>query len=282
MYNMRCLYILKLYGLVQEIEMSPKTLILIPCHGVWFGNRGDGINPNAGDSRAEWALAPFQIEGYDHLCFKDHILEALKRLKNDPQAIAIVSGGQTKKECGPISEAQSYYSLATQLCNDKNIVERVHLEEYARDSFENVLFLLCKFYELFGAYPDHLRVVGFEFKRKRFLDLHLKQALKFVNCEYIGNDPDPRDIIDKDKYFQDLHQAEYNHAVKHFENDWYGVQSPLLQKRVSRNPFGRRHGYHESNPSLAPLLEAIGDERKTYESSEKIRNKVTFPWKVAE
>lgn len=255
--------------------MAKKTLILIPCHGIWHGRRGNGTNSSAGDSRDEWSLVPFQIEGYDHLCFKDHIVEALKLMENDPDASLIISGGQTKKECGPISEALSYYNLATQLYSNTDVLERIYLEEYARDSFENVLYLICRYYELFRAYPEHIKVVGFEFKRKRFVELHLKQALRFTDCEYFGNSPDPRDTDDKEKYFEDLHKAENKHAVRHFEIDFYGVQSPLHQKRQARDPFKRWNGYLESNPSLAPLLRAISHGHTIDVNNTK------FPWQAA-
>jgi hypothetical protein len=45
-------------------------------------------------------------------------------------------------------------------------------QDRARDSFENLLFSLCRFYELTGRYPDSLTLVGYEFKRRRFSQLH--------------------------------------------------------------------------------------------------------------
>lgn len=252
-----------------------RTLILVPCHGIWLGERVAGFNPSSGDSRDEWALAPFQIEGNDHLCFKEHLIQAAAQVKTDPNATLVISGGQTKKECRHVSEASSYFSLLTQLTNDKDILERTYLEEYARDSFENVLFLFCRFFELYGAYPDHVKIMGFEFKRRRFVELHLETALEYVDCEYIGNQPRPDKVDDKRRYFADLENSEYSHAVRHFESDWYGVQCPLIDKRKARDPFGRQHSYADTNPTLAPLLRAIGGTNKT---SEEIRNMVDFPW----
>lgn len=50
--------------------------------------------------------------------------------------------------------------------------ERMITEEYARDSHENLIFSICRFSEMTGNYPDQITVVGFEFKRKRFEDIH--------------------------------------------------------------------------------------------------------------
>lgn len=46
------------------------------------------------------------------------------------------------------------------------------IEEYAKDSHENLLFSICRFAEMTGRYPKKITVVGFEFKRKRFEDIH--------------------------------------------------------------------------------------------------------------
>lgn len=60
------------------------------------------------------------------------------------------------------------------------------LQEHARDSFENLLFSLCRFYELTGQYPADLLVIGYDFKHERFSDLHRAalgwpdQRFKFV------------------------------------------------------------------------------------------------------
>lgn len=51
-------------------------------------------------------------------------------------------------------------------------------EEFARDSYENLLFSICRFHEYTGNYPRNITVVSFEFKRKRFIEFH-RYALKF-------------------------------------------------------------------------------------------------------
>ena len=47
-------------------------------------------------------------------------------------------------------------------------------QEHARDSFENLLFSLCRFHGLTGAYPEKLLIVSYEFKHQRFASLHAK------------------------------------------------------------------------------------------------------------
>ena len=97
--------------------------------------------------------------------------------------------GETRPVAGPRSEGQSYWNLANHLYrNDKSMekvfLERVVSEEFARDSYENLLFSLCRFFEMTGRYPEKLTVVGFGFKEKRFTDLHRK-AVRFPKERFL-------------------------------------------------------------------------------------------------
>jgi len=91
---------------------------------------------------------------------------------------------------GPRSEGQSYWNLANHIHRgdesmEKFLLERVISEEFARDSYENILFSLCRFYEMIGRYPEKITVIGFGFKERRFTDLHRK-AIRFPKDRY-GN-----------------------------------------------------------------------------------------------
>ena len=91
---------------------------------------------------------------------------------------------------GPRSEGQSYWNLAHHIYRDDRsmdnfMLERVYSEEFARDSYENLLFSLCRFHEITGRYPDKITVIGFGFKEKRFKDLHRK-AVRFPEDRYDG------------------------------------------------------------------------------------------------
>ena len=68
---------------------------------------------------------------------------------------------------------------------EKVFLERVVSEEFARDSYENLLFSLCRFFEMTGRYPEKLTVVGFGFKEKRFTDLHRK-AVRFPKERFLA------------------------------------------------------------------------------------------------
>lgn len=230
-----------------------KHLIILPCHSIWSGG------PTMGSESSEWALASFQIRGRDHLCFKNHIATATSLLEQDTSSFLVISGGQTKRDSGPVSELYSYYQLARKMYPDCcALLDRATTEEFARDSFENVLFLICRFYEVHKNYPVQVSVVGFEFKRARFVDLHLRAALRFLskNISYHGNAPTPEDA-DADTYFEELRASEAKFAYTPFSTDLYGVRPPLSDKRAARNPFNRYHGYASSNPQLRAFFSAM-------------------------
>ncbi|KAI5966287.1 uncharacterized protein KGF55_000596 [Candida pseudojiufengensis] len=232
---------------------TPNHLILVPCHGIY--KRGDPKQRNS------WHLANFQIQGNDHLCFIEHIERAHAELEKNPNAYLIFSGGETKIEAGPISEAFSYFKLYQELYNEKVDYLKCTTENYATDSFENVIYSFCRFYEVHGVYPEMVTIVGFEFKRDRFLKLHLHQALGYSVSAviYIGNSPKLIDSSkeEEEKYFKDLRNAEYNNAYELFKSDWYGIGHKLSKKKISRNPFRRHHGYEQVNHKLVNLLRAM-------------------------
>lgn len=256
-----------------------KHLIVIPCHGIWKGCNGC-CGDKAGELQDQWFLAPFQLEGQDHLCFKQHILKGIDIVKHDDSSILMPSGGKTKSDT-ELSESESYMNLLSCLMSSdvKNYASRIVPEKYARDSFENVIFLICKFYEVTGKYPEKITIIGFEFKRSRFLKNHLSQALSYPieNVEYIGNSPTPPEEI-KESYFKELDQSECNFAVNLFENDWYGTKDPLLKKKLGRNPFNQKNTYNETNPLLSQFVEAISDS--SMKSNEEVKSILmkSAPW----
>lgn len=250
--------------------MSLNHLIILPCHGIWKGT-------NDGQLSEDWLLESFQIEGNDHLAFIEQIRTSIDLLNKDPHSFLLFSGGQTKQIAGPVSESQSYYKLAEKLnlINEANS-SRINTEEFAKDSFENVLFSIARYFELFSSYKSltKLTIVGFEFKRQRFLELHLP-ALKLSSnsslvINYIGNSPTPPYETGSQQfvsYFSDLKTAESNNAIKLFETDPFGNKSVLKSKKLKRNPFKRFDSYPVTNPKLAPVL-----------LNDSLPDSYKFPW----
>jgi hypothetical protein len=157
---------------------------------------------------------------------------------------------------GPLSEAASYYYLAQEknwFSSDESKA-KIFLEEYARDSYENLLFSICRFHEVVGSYPTKVTVIGFDFKENRYTDLH-REAIGYPagNFTYIGLKP-------KNSNF--LHAKAVSGetiAFRQFEKDMYGCSNPsLIDKRELRNPFKRTIPYSISCPNVKELLNWCG------------------------
>lgn len=103
-----------------------------------------------------------------------------------------VCRGQTRL-LSTTTEAQSYMALATSadVFHSPAPFLRATTEDYALDSFQNLLFSIARFHEYTGHYPIEITVVGYEFKRLRFIDLH-RTAIRWPiqRFHYIGIDPE--------------------------------------------------------------------------------------------
>ena len=138
----------------------------------------------------------------------------------------------------------------------ETLKSRIFLEEFARDSYENLLFSICRFHELAGEYPSKITVIGFDFKDHRFTDLH-RAAIGFPadNFSYIGLKPEDEKFLHSKAVSGELI------AASQFKKDMYGCSNPsLTNKRIIRNPFKRTTPYELSCPDLRELLSWCGPE----------------------
>jgi hypothetical protein len=135
---------------------------------------------------------------------------------------------------------------------------RTIAEEYATDSFENLLFSICRFHEVTGSYPQQITLVSFSFKRQRFETLHVGALLWPLNrFQYIGIDPPSSTGFD----LQLSTEGERTNSLVPFQSDPYGCHSDILQnKRKERNPFSRRAPYELTCPDMKALLHWCGPE----------------------
>lgn len=253
---------LKKYSLVNH-------LIILPCHGIYKGS-------GSGTLHFDWFMEEFQKQSDDNKTWLLQIEKALDLLQSNENSILIISGGKTKENIGPISESFSYFNLMLQNNlvphnnnnnNNNNLVDRIILEEYARDSFENLLFSIARFNEVTNIYPAKITIIGYDFKKRRFLENHVK-TIKYPleNVNYIGIDPDPvfnnnnnnysnEQLVSMRKnFFKELNKLEHENALQLFEKDPFGCGDKLMRKKIKRNPYNSIHPYYISNPILYPLL----------------------------
>jgi hypothetical protein len=225
-------------------------LILVAGHALF--KKEIEVVPDHPERDAYWSLRPFQ-SGEPPLLI-EHIRRGALLLANNPVALLIFSGGHTRAEGGMRwSEARTYLEIARHFkwwvpgsaSEYIRVVEHSAVEEYARDSFENLLFGMCRFHQVVGRYPKNVTVISWAFKKARF-DLH-RSALRFpqVNYRFEGfNDPPTLDL-----------ESEVN-TLRHFGKSRYGGDGNLVAKRAERNPFDERHDY-KNCPGLHDFFEFI-------------------------
>ena len=121
-------------------------------------------------------------------------------------------------------------------------------QEHARDSWENLLFSVCRFYELTGHVPVNITVVSYEFKGRRFTDLH-RAALRYPQSHFrfIGTPALSPDAV----------QGEAR-AASMFVTDPYSCREELLAKKEERDPFAEGP-YDGRCAPLTPLFDYCGD-----------------------
>lgn len=162
----------------------------------------------------------------------------------------LLDSGQTRQGT-TTTEAESYLRLALQsgVLPHTSQPIRATTENYALDSYQNLLFSIARFHEYTGVYPSKITIVGYEMKRRRFTDLH-RAAIRWPKhrFEYLGIDS----TYDEDSVVALEKEGDVRRS---FEEDLYGCHSHLLQKRRARNRYRRFHPYHTSSPELRRLLE---------------------------
>ncbi|KAH9820732.1 hypothetical protein DFH28DRAFT_1079518 [Melampsora americana] len=189
-------------------------------------------------------------------------IEAIKLNLIRTDSLLIYSGGQTKSNSNQTChESDSYSKVAhllnlyqltfDRLSNDKNpsilqikekfdlnqfLKDRVTTEDFALDSWSNLLFSVARFKEFTGHYPHHITVIGHSFKSKRFQEIH-REALRWPSdrFEYVAI---PDEITDLEARYEGERRV-----IEEFDRDRYGCFGRLREKRIRRNPFRRFHSY---------------------------------------
>ncbi|MBN1634065.1 MAG: hypothetical protein JW917_07870 [Ignavibacteria bacterium] len=204
-----------------------KNLVIVACHSIYKGKEYEDIY-----SDDSWYLKDFQKD--EPKFYIEHILTGIKLANNDSSSVLIFSGGFTNPAVPFRSEAMSYYELAESQGWLDKIIGRLFLEEYARDSFENLLFGLCKFYELAGKLPEKTTMVSWKFKKARFNFHWNTLSINNYKFEFYGvnNPEDLSAAIEGEKK-----------AIAEFKISPYGIKNNLKRKKQIRNPFNRKFKY---------------------------------------
>ena len=152
----------------ENVFHSLESLIVVPGHAIYLGKA-------AGEAKLSrcWAgTFPGYLNDDEARLYTEHVEAGVRLAAQDAKSLLVFSGGQTREEVGPVSEAYGYWSLADQNVwfGQSSVKQRAFTEEFARDSFENVLFSLHRFSQCTGTWPLRVSVVGFLFKGQRFTE----------------------------------------------------------------------------------------------------------------
>lgn len=165
----------------------------------------------------------------DRVVYEQHLKESIKALHSRLYETLIISGGYTKKQVEK-SEAQGMLDWAYHLALNPD-VSRIVLEEYARDSFENVLFGMCRFYQEYNRFPEAVTICSWKPKKSRFR--LITDGLQIPNYSFFG-------IGEKD----DVVERETN-LVKLVYGDPLHRKRALTTMRRNRDPWGKGNPYDE-------------------------------------
>lgn len=231
-------------------------LVIVAGHAIYVGRNWE---PMALRNESGWVLERFQKGQV--ATFLSHIERGVKMTQNDSNTLLLFSGGQTRGGAGPRSEGATYWLAADahKWYGGGGVRERASTEEYARDSFENLLFSVCRFRQLTGRYPLSISMVSFGFKRARFVDVH-RRALRYPGYafHFVGVDPPGTD--------ESLKAGEMRNSLGPFVDDPHGCNKEVLrEKKVIRNPFLRYFPYPQGCPELQGLFRHCGT--KLYEGA---------------
>lgn len=226
-----------------------QNLVMVAGHSIYTSSSCGKI-----EKEESWFLESYQKNPGQAATFVTHIQEGVEIAARDDSALLLFSGGETRKDAGPRSEAQSYWAVADfkgWFGKEENVKWRALTEEHARDSFENLLFSVCRFRELTGTYPQNITVVSYDFKEERFAHLH-RSAIGFPESRFFyAGTPATSNAKAAALKGEELVRTQ-------FLRDPYGCRRPLYDKKLKRDPFHRSIPYPNGCPEIEALFRYCG------------------------
>lgn len=226
-----------------------RNLVMVAGHSVYMSSGCGKI-----EKEDSWYLESYQKNTGQAATFVKHIEEGVGIVDKDEEGLLLFSGGETRKDAGPRSEAQSYWAVADfkgWFGKEESVKWRALTEEHARDSFENLLFSVCRFRELTGTYPQNITVVSYDFKEDRFANLH-RSAIGFPESRFFyAGTPATSNAKEAALKGEELVRTQ-------FSRDPYGCRGSLYHKKLKRDPFHRSIPYPNGCPEIEPLFRYCG------------------------
>lgn len=151
-----------------------RRLLIVPGHGVYWNGHWHGLP-------FEDPVLPRGHQGA--VMYERHVEEGLRALQDDGRYdVVAFSGGRTRGTASPevanVSEAAGMQQFAIDAgLLRQNLAPALVLEEWARDSFENVFFSILAYYRSTGEWPGFVGVISLAPKALRFVAIGCGLAL---------------------------------------------------------------------------------------------------------
>lgn len=217
------------------------TLVAVAGHAT-FLNSVEHV-PDDPSNEAYWYLQGFQKGEVPF--YLNHMRRGADLVAANQSSIGLMSGGRTRRAGGKWGEGSSYLAVADaqdfwQGPNEALVADvrsRFDVEEFARDSLENVLFSVMKYRRVVKSLPQHIIMVGWKQKKERFEHHARTLGIPDGVFEYEGV---PLDAYDCNAPFTDVEGFNLGEkiAVAQWNDNPLGDSGQLLAKREERNPFG--------------------------------------------
>lgn len=252
-------------------DFSNLTELVVVCgHATFMGSREDIM------SESRWILQSFQRSNSatgkpgEHETFISHILSATFTVASRPNAFLIFSGGRTAVG-SKRTEAEGYEQVHLGLDDPFSIGDRYAREDFATDSFQNLLFSILRFRQIVGHYPQDITVVTHAFKRERILGVHAP-ALRWPDGHVRLQGSDPPFTRSE---WRDTAASE-RRAEGEFVRIPFGASPPLSDKRRARNfdPEVVEKFYADLEPKALQLLRFSNRDDEAMDLPEK------YPWEA--
>lgn len=187
--------------------------------------------------------------------------ESLKLLASGNFNTLIISGGYTRKEIEK-SEARGMLDWTEDLgLTTKGKI--ILLEEYARDSLENLLFSTCRFFQFFGEFPEAVGSLTWEFNKGRHEILARKLRLPNFRVITVGHREGEEKIAKK-------------WAKLAEEDPFYQKQSDSKEKYLRRDPWRQAHPYTKINEDFQKLFAKLTEIKERGGDPEEAAD--FYPW----
>lgn len=223
--------------------MIEENLLILHCFGVWHNGFFYGEHPE-------------QINIYEK-----QLRESFRLLNREKYGVLIISGGYTKKQVEK-SEARGMLDWAENL-ELKNRYGIILLEEFAKDSMENLLFSMCRFFQYFNKFPKTVHSCSWRFNAERFEVFAEKLALPEYAVIPVGETKRDEEIATK-----------WTKLAR--EDPFYSKQTDSQEKHMNRDPWKKGHPYFSINPNFQQLFNKLEEIRKTGQDPAEVKK--LFPW----